>query len=206
MTVDLKTHWDSVYREKPEDSLTWHQDCPSTSLELINMIGLTPASSAIDVGGGTSRLAASLLADGLRDVTVLDISGVALENARLQLGDTGNTVTWIQTDITGWVPDRQYDLWHDRAVFHFLVDARDRVTYLASLRKGLRIGGYAIITTFAPDGPEKCSGLPVVRYSPTGLGTVLGDGFELVAHRDEMHQTPAGRTQAFQFSLFRRTA
>lgn len=204
MTGDRKTHWDCVYREKPEASLTWHQDRPAVSLALIDNAGLTPSSSVIDVGGGTSRLAASLLAIGMCDVTVLDVSGVALDNARDQLGGAGKSVKWIATDITAWSPDRQYDLWHDRAVFHFLVDPDERRAYVANLKKGLRIGGHAIIATFAPDGPEKCSGLPVVRYSPTDLGAVLGDDFELITHRNEMHQTPMGRTQSFQFSLFRR--
>jgi trans-aconitate methyltransferase len=205
MTVELKAHWDNVYREKAEASLTWHQDRPTTSLDLIDVAGLTPAASVIDIGGGTSRLAAALLADGFTDVTVLDVSGVALDKARSQLGHAGKSVTWIATDITAWRPDRTYDLWHDRAVFHFLVSPDEQKLYLDNLKRALHVGGHAIIATFAPDGPEKCSGLPVVRYSPAALGAVMGSGFELIAHQDEMHQTPPGRLQAFQFSLFRRT-
>ncbi|SNR60468.1 class I SAM-dependent methyltransferase [Puniceibacterium sediminis] len=205
MTVDRKTHWDTVYDQKSEAQLSWHQAEAKLSLELIAMAGVTAASSVIDIGGGTSRLAAALLSMGLRDVTVLDLSQVALNTARDQLGQPGQSVTWIPADITSWTPDRQYDLWHDRAVFHFLVDAPERAAYLDSLARGLGNGGHAIIATFAPDGPETCSGFPVARYSPTDLAEVLGEGFELVAHRPHLHQTPWGKTQSFQFSLFRRT-
>lgn len=204
MTVDRKTHWDTVYREKSAAQLSWHQDDPKASLELIEMAGIGADSSVIDIGGGTSRLASALLAMGLHDVTVLDVSQAALDLTRDSLGQAGETVTWISADITAWSPDRHYDLWHDRAVFHFLVEKSGRAAYLESLQKGLSIGGHAIIATFAPDGPEKCSGLPVARYSPDDIADLLGGNFELVAHRHHMHQTPWGKSQSFQFSLFRR--
>ena len=136
MTIDRKAHWDTVYGEKSEAQLSWHQDDPCASLELIEMTGLTASSSAIDIGGGTSRLASALIAMGLNDVTVLDLSQVALDAARDRLGQAGETVTWISADITSWVPDRPYDLWHDRAVFHFLVDRSERAAYLKNLEEG----------------------------------------------------------------------
>lgn len=204
MTADRKTHWDTVYREKSESQLSWHQNDPTVSLELIRMSGVTANSSVIDIGGGTSRLASALLAMGLLDITVLDLSQIALDAARGRLGPAGETVTWISADVTSWVPDRRYDLWHDRAVFHFLVDTSERTAYLKSLEKGVSIGGHAIIATFAPDGPEKCSGLPVARYSPSDLAKIVQENFELVAHRHHLHLTPWGKSQSFQFSLFRR--
>lgn len=204
MTVERKEHWDVVYGEKSEAQLSWHQDNPRLSLELIEMSGATANSSAIDIGGGTSRLASSLLAMGLHDITVLDLSQVALDTARNRLGQAGEKVKWISADITSWVPDRYYDLWHDRAVFHFLVDPAERAAYLKSLSRAVSVGGHVIIATFAPDGPEKCSGLPVVRYSPSDLAEILGESFEIVAHRHHLHQTPSGKRQSFQFSLFRR--
>ena len=204
MTVDRKAHWDTVYGEKSEAQLSWHQEDPRVSLELIEMAGATANSSVIDVGGGTSRLADALLAMGLSDITVLDLSQVALDVARDRLGRAGETVKWISTDITTWDADRKYDLWHDRAVFHFLVEAAERAAYLDRLARGVGIGGHAIIATFAPDGPETCSGLPVARYSPGDLAELLGDSFEPVAHRHHLHQTPWGKSQSFQFGLFRR--
>lgn len=204
MTIDRKAHWNTVYSEKSEAQLSWHQDDPRVSLELIEMAGATANSSVIDIGGGASRLAGALLAMGLHDITVLDLSQVALDVARDQLGQAGETVKWISADITSWTPDRHYDLWHDRAVFHFLVDAAEQAAYLKSLARGVNIGGFAIIATFAPDGPEKCSGLPVARYSPSDLAELFGESFELVAHRHHLHQTPSGKSQSFQFSLFRR--
>ena len=204
MTVDRKAHWDSVYGEESEAQLSWHQDDPRVSFEHIEMAGATANSSVIDIGGGTSRLASLLLATGLHDLTVLDLSQVALDVAKDRLGQAGETVKWMSADITTWAPDRHYDLWHDRAVFHFLVDPAGRAAYLKSLVRGVSIGGHAIIATFAPDGPEKCSGLPVARYSPSDLAELLGESFELVAHRHHLHQTPSGKSQSFQFSFFRR--
>lgn len=204
MTDKRKAHWDTVYDQKSEMQLSWHQEEAQLSLELAKLAGISPTSSAIDIGGGTSRFAGTLLDLGLRDVTVLDLSQVALDAARQRLGQAGDAVSWITADITAWSPDRQYDFWHDRAVFHFLVDAKDRAAYLNSLAKGLDVGGHAMIATFAPDGPETCSGLPVARYSPEELADVLGERFALIAQRHHLHQTPWGKPQSFQFSLFRR--
>ncbi len=204
MTDDKKKHWDSVYAEKPEAQLSWHQDDPQKSLELIEVAGVSTRASIIDIGGGTSRLVDALLARGLHDLTVLDLSSIALETARQRLGPAGDAVTWIAADVTEWHPDRQYDLWHDRAVFHFLVDPTDRAAYLGTLAQAVVAGGHAIIATFAPDGPETCSGLPVARYDSGQLSEMLGNNFKLVADCRHPHHTPWGATQSFQYSLFRR--
>jgi SAM-dependent methyltransferase len=205
MAEDRKAHWDAVYEHKAEGQLSWHQDEAGVSLDLAKLAGVTAGSSAIDIGGGTSPFAEALVGLGLTDISVLDISQVALEKAHVRLGSAGNAITWIAADITSWTPGRHFDLWHDRAVFHFLVNASDRAAYLDCLAKAAGIGGHAIIATFAPDGPETCSGLPVARYSPEDLASVLGPAFDLVAHRHHLHHTPWNKPQSFQFSLFRRS-
>ena len=205
MCSDRKSHWDGIYGEKADSQLSWHQDTPSVSLELAGLAGMTPDSSVIDIGGGTSRFVDSLIAKGLSDVSVLDLSRVALDTARRRLGPRGEAVRWIASDITNWSQARDYDLWHDRAVFHFLVDPEDRAAYLDRLGRSVRPGGHAIIATFALDGPETCSGLPIVRYSPASLADTLGPDFALSTQRICVHRTPSGRPQSFQFSLFRKT-
>lgn len=203
MTDERTSHWQAVYREKDESQLSWHQDDPTISLELCELAGVDSDTSVIDIGGGTSRFAARLIELGLHDVSVLDVSEAALERSRLQLGSLSKQVVWISADVTTWTPERTFDLWHDRAVFHFLVDAGDRVAYRDQMRRYLRPGGHAIIATFALDGPEKCSGLPVIRYDPEQLSLELGDAFTMVAHRRQVHRTPWGSPQSFQYSLFR---
>ncbi len=203
MTDEIVSHWEGVYREKEDAQLSWHQDDPSISLELCDVAGVDSGSSVIDIGGGTSRFAERLIERGLRDVSVLDVSEAALDRSRRQLGSVSEQIEWIAANVTTWIPDRNYDLWHDRAVFHFLVNADDRTAYRDRLCRGLRPGGHAIIATFALDGPEKCSGLPIARYDPERLSEVLGDRFTLVAHRSHTHNTPWGSPQSFQFSLLR---
>ncbi len=195
-------HWDDVYRERDESRLSWHQDDPAISLELFGIAGIDET-SVIDIGAGTSRFATRLVERGVHDVTVLDVSGAALDRSRRQLGEAADRIDWITADVRTWPPVRTYDLWHDRAMFHFLVDARERAAYRSRLRRALRPGGHAIIATFAHDGPEACSGLPVVRYEPDGLRRALGDRFTLVAHRHHVHHTPWGSPQSFQYSLLR---
>ncbi|WP_269583138.1 class I SAM-dependent methyltransferase [Roseibium sp. Sym1] len=204
MTQDRRTHWEKVYEEKAEAELSWTQADPGISLELSETAGITGASSVIDVGAGTSRFGARLIQRGIHDVTVLDISEFAIERARRESGEAGEAITWIVADITTWTPSRTFDLWHDRAVFHFLVDQGDRAAYIARLHRALRPGGHAIIATFALDGPDKCSGLPVVRYSPQTLGETLGEEFKLIQSRLDVHRTPWDSPQPFQFSLFER--
>ncbi|HEY6254253.1 MAG TPA: class I SAM-dependent methyltransferase [Xanthobacteraceae bacterium] len=197
------THWENVYRTKGEHEVSWFQQTPAVSLALIRSVA-TPHSVIVDIGGGASRLVDALVGEGHAAVSVLDLSESALAAAKARLGPAAARVTWIVGDVTRWKPTRSYDLWHDRAAFHFLTDAADRAAYVACLSQALRPGGHAIIATFALDGPERCSGLPVVRYDATSLGQVLGDAFALIETRRHDHQTPMGSTQRFQFSLFRR--
>lgn len=196
-------HWNAVYSEKAESQLSWHQNDPLVSLDLLAQAGLTSATSVIDVGAGTSRVVDVLLAKGLRDLTVLDMSQAALDATRSRLGPDGKSVEWITGDITRWRPTRTYDVWHDRAVFHFMVDPTDRSAYIENLARGLSTGGHAIIATFAPDGPQTCSGLPVARYSPELLAEALGPRFTLINQQFHSHKTPWGNQQSFQYSLFK---
>lgn len=202
--TDRRDHWDEVYHGKGETRVSWYQETPTPSLELIDRAGITAEDAVVDIGGGASRLVDALLDRGVRTISVLDLSRAALDAAASRLGVTADRVTWIVADVTAWTPDRLYDLWHDRAAFHFLVDPAARAAYVACLTRALRPGGHAIIATFAPDGPERCSGLPVVRWDATSLAATLGDGFELVESRRHLHLTPSNAPQSFQFSLFRR--
>lgn len=199
-----QTHWEEVYTARDETGLSWFQDNPALSLELIDRITPGKDSGIIDIGAGASRLADHLLERGFRDVTVLDISQGGLDLAALRLGRRASQAKWVTADVTEWTPSRRFDIWHDRAVFHFLVDPDDRAAYVARLEAALRTGGHAIIATFASDGPERCCGLPVERYDPERLARELGEAFALVeSHRDD-HATPGNVTQRFQFSLFRK--
>jgi SAM-dependent methyltransferase len=202
--TDRGAHWENVYRTKDEREVSWFQETPTISLELIRSAGATRSSAIIDVGGGASRLVDALVDEGYEAVTVLDLAESALAAAKARLGRAAAQVTWIVADAAGWKPLRRYDLWHDRAAFHFLTDEADRAAYVACLREALPPGGHTIIATFATDGPERCSGLPVIRYDAAHLGEVLGGAFTLVNTRRHYHHTPMGSTQRFQFSLFRR--
>jgi ubiquinone/menaquinone biosynthesis C-methylase UbiE len=197
-----QTHWDQVYASKSEAELSWTQAEPATSLELIGQV-CARGGSVIDVGGGTSPLAERLL-DGGYSVAVLDISSQAIERARQRIGEKAAKVRWIVADVTAEPEIGTFDLWHDRAVFHFLVNRADREKYVALLARTLRPGGHAIIATFSLEGPEKCSGLPVQRYDATALARELGTGFTLLRSVPETHVTPWGKTQAFQYSVFLR--
>lgn len=202
-----KAHWENVYATKGENQMSWFQSSAAPSLDLIVQAGATPESAIIDIGGGGSRLVDNLVEQGFEDVTVLDLSAAALAAARSRLeshpGGRAERVKWIVADATTWEPGRVYDIWHDRAAFHFLTDAGDRDAYIARLGRGLRIGGHAIIATFAPDGPEKCSGLPVARYDSASLGERLGAAFELIHTQRHEHATPWQSRQNFQYSIFR---
>jgi ubiquinone/menaquinone biosynthesis C-methylase UbiE len=199
-----QAHWENVYTTKRENEVSWFQQSPAPSLELIVQAGAVSNSAIIDIGGGASRLVDNLIEQGFEDITVLDLSSAALAAARSRLGASAERASWIVADATTWEPARAYDIWHDRAAFHFLTDANDRAAYIARLERGLKIGGHAIIATFAPDGPEKCSGLPVARYDSTSLGKILGAGFKLVHTQRHEHATPWDSRQMFQFSVFRR--
>jgi ubiquinone/menaquinone biosynthesis C-methylase UbiE len=199
-----RAHWETVYASKSEREVSWFQESAAPSLELIAEAGVTPLSAIIDVGGGASRLVDALLEKGFRDVTVLDISEAALAAAKARLSERGLSVRWVISDVTEWRPEAAaFDLWHDRAAFHFLTDPGDRTAYVARMIRALKPGGHAIIATFALDGPERCSGLPVARYDGRSVGEAIGDRFELIRTRPEAHVTPWGAKQSFQFSLFR---
>jgi SAM-dependent methyltransferase len=202
-----REHWNGVYDARSEDELTWFEATPALSLELLRA-HLHPGEPFIDIGAGASRLVEVLLEEGYGPLTVLDLSGAALAVSRQRLGSQGEDIAWIEADITKWEPDRTYAVWHDRAVFHFLTGAEERAGYARALSAALRPGGIAIIATFADDGPEKCSGLPVVRYAPEALGQelerLLPGRFETLDARRHMHITPKGNRQSFQYSVFRR--
>jgi SAM-dependent methyltransferase len=199
-----RQHWENVYAAKGETQVSWFEQNPAVSLDLIEAAGLGAEAVVIDIGGGASHLVDALIERGQAGVTVLDLSANALDIVRARLGRRAAEVNWVVSDVTQWSPDRPYDLWHDRAAFHFLTDPADQRAYVDALGAALAPGGVAIIGTFAPDGPEKCSGLPVVRHDAKSLGLVLGSGFELTDTRRHEHQTPWGSVQRFQFSTFRR--
>ncbi|WP_240480981.1 class I SAM-dependent methyltransferase [Ectothiorhodospira sp. BSL-9] len=174
-------------------------------MDWIRQLNLPPSASIIDVGGGTSRLVDELLAAGHDDLTVLDLSQQALETSRARLGDAGGRVSWLAQDITeADLPPARFDLWHDRAVFHFLTDPSHRQAYVERLQQSVRPGGRVIMATFADTGPERCSGLPVMRYGPESLHVALGEDLRLLRHASEHHTTPTGAVQHFNFCLFER--
>jgi SAM-dependent methyltransferase len=194
-----RVYWESVHARR-EDEVSWFQASPTTSLQLVARTGAPRGARILDVGGGASRLVDGLLDAGFDRVTVLDIAGVALARARCRLGPRATAVAWVEADVTAWVPEAPFDVWHDRAVFHFLVRPEDRAAYRTALLAALRGGGQAIIATFASDGPERCTGLPVVRYEPAALAAELGPDFTLVESLHEDHRTPGGKLQRFQWS------
>jgi ubiquinone/menaquinone biosynthesis C-methylase UbiE len=195
-----RAHWEQTYAEKEPDRVSWFQDRPVRSLHLIEAAGLEPSAGIIDVGGGASNLAAELLRIGYTDVTVADISAGALERARDALGPGGLRVHWLQADVRTCNFARRFDLWHDRAVFHFMVTAADREAYLAALRRALTPGGHVVILTFGPAGPQQCSGLPVQRYDIDALLATLGPEFKVLSSGLEAHTTPSGNEQQFLYA------
>lgn len=204
MTETRADHWQNVYATKADDSVSWFEPSPVFSLQLIADSGSDRA-SVIDIGGGASRLVDALVADGPRHVAVLDLSAYALEIARSRLGAAGDAVEWIVGDVTQWQSVGTYDIWHDRAAFHFLTAPEDQAAYARGLHAALNPGGIAIIGTFALDGPERCSGLPVIRHDAASVGAILGPDFTLVGAHGHDHCTPNGTVQKFMFSRFRRT-
>ncbi len=193
-------HWEKVYQTKAPDAVSWFQEHATRSLEIIRSIGVASNAQIIDVGGGASTLVDDLLIGGFKHMSVLDLSASALEVARKRLGPLGQNVTWITGDIrTVDLPAQTYDIWHDRAVFHFLTEPADRMAYVRQVIKAVKPGGHVIVATFAPDGPEQCSGLPVVRYDPDQLHGEFGPAFELLEHTSEEHKTPWGSVQHFVY-------
>jgi trans-aconitate methyltransferase len=201
--MDTQAHWDKAYTEKSENQVSWFQEVPVRSLAMI--AAASPHGSVIDVGGGASRLVDALLEAGRADVTVLDISQAALDRTRARLGEKAKRADWICADITRWQPARQWEVWHDRAVFHFLTERPAQDAYIAALTAATRPGAAVILSTFAPDGPERCSGLPVQRYSAADLAVRLGIHFALTDQAAEHHVTPWDSIQSFTYAAFRRT-
>lgn len=201
---ERQAHWQTVYVTKSPGEVSWFQERPAVSLALIEATGLPATAAILDVGGGASTLVDHLLASGHTSLSVLDISAEALEHSRIRLGPLAKRVTWIAADVTRWRPDEQVDLWHDRAVLHFLTAAADQQAYFETLRAALRPRGWAIVAGFAPGGPTRCSGLEIVQHDAESLAELLGPGFGLVEARDEVHRTPWGADQAFRYHLFRR--
>jgi SAM-dependent methyltransferase len=202
--MDRKSHWEGIYRDKLPTQVSWYQPHALRSLDLIRRVSPPPDGPIIDVGGGASILIDDLLDAGYHDVTVLDLSAAALAVVRARLGTRANTVRWIEADIlTASLPKAGYSVWHDRAVFHFLTAPADRARYVAQVRHTVRPGGYVVVATFADDGPTRCSGLEVTRYSPKALHAEFGSPFQLMVSEREEHVTPGGVRQAFTYCLCR---
>ncbi|MBZ0105240.1 MAG: class I SAM-dependent methyltransferase [Sulfuricella denitrificans] len=199
---DRKAHWENVYSTRKPDEVGWYQAYPEIPLHLIASTGVGKSAAIIDVGGGASNLVDALLENGYSDVTVLDLSAAALEASRARLDQSSNKVKWLVEDITCFIPARRYDVWHDRAVFHFLTEAADRQRYMKAARAALPPGGHLIMAAFALDGPPQCSGLDVARYSPESLQQEVGEGFALAESFGGLHITPSQGKQAYTFCRF----
>lgn len=201
--ADVRDHWENVYSTKAETAVSWYQPRSERSLAHV-AAAAGPADPIIDIGGGASTLVDDLLLRGFVDVTVLDVAEAALSKSKARLGARAGEVHWIVADITQWQPDRRYKVWHDRAVFHFLTGDAQQKAYVAALTAGTARGATVVMATFALDGPEKCSGLTVQRYSPQTLATRLGPAFDLIDAGAESHHTPWGAEQKFSYAVFRR--
>ena len=202
MNLDRKKHWETVYETKKPDQVSWSQEIPKTSLEFIHSFGLEKTAKIIDIGGGDSKLVDYLLDEGFENVTVLDISAKSLEKARNRLGEKANKVNWIVSDITEFEPNMTFDVWHDRATFHFLTTPEQKKKYIKTVRKS--ISGFLTIGTFSQNGPERCSGLEIKQYSEEELTSELKDGFDNIKCVTEDHLTPFDTTQNFLFCSFKR--
>jgi SAM-dependent methyltransferase len=203
--MDVKAHWDQMYATKSPDEVSWYQVRPEVSLQLIESTGADHDARILDVGAGASRLIDELLRSRFEHVGALDVAEAALTLVKARLGPKAKNVEWFAGDVTTFESPHAWDVWHDRAVFHFLVDSDAQRAYVRSLERSVIPGGYAIIATFGPQGPTRCSGLDVVRRSPAALAEVLGPAWDLITHRYEDHRTPSGAVQQFVYCLFRRT-
>jgi len=199
-------HWDTVHQSHEETALSWYEADPVRSFEWVRAVAPEPSATIVDVGAGRSRLADRLLGAGYEEITLLDVSGDAIAETRARLGSRAPQVRFVVGDVLDWRPLHRYDVWHDRALFHFLTDPSDRARYVAVLRAAVRVGGHVVIATFAPSGPESCSGLPVVRYDAEGLQRALGTSFRLVRAEEAAHRTPSGGVQPFTWACFQRCA
>lgn len=202
--MDKKEHWEKVYGTKAPESISWYAPHLETSLNLIHQAASNKDSAIIDIGGGEATLVDDLISEGYQDVSVLDISQKAIDVARGRIGKPADRVHWYCADITqATLPQSYFDVWHDRAVFHFLTKGKDRIKYVEQVMRSVKHGGYVIMSTFGPEGPEKCSGLDVVRYDLESLHSQFGKSFKLINSSTELHKTPMGATQQFLYCLFR---
>jgi ubiquinone/menaquinone biosynthesis C-methylase UbiE len=203
--MQSKAHWEKAYTTKASNEVSWFQEHAKVSLKLFRDAGISSSASIIDVGGGASTLVDDLLARGHKNVTVLDLSSAALATAKSRLGERAAQVRWVEANVLeADLPAHAYDLWHDRAVFHFLTTAEERHTYVQKVMRAVKPGGFVIVATFAEDGPVKCSGLPVMRYSANELQAEFGEPFQLLAHERESHHTPGGNEQKFVYCIFQK--
>lgn len=200
-----KDHWEKVYSTKAPDSVSWFQQHADMSMRLIKASGLDQSGAIVDVGGGASTLVDDLLDDGYANLAVLDLSAAALAESRHRLGARSDHVTWVEADITRvtFAP-HSIDLWHDRAVFHFLTTPEDREAYVRQVLHALKPGGHVIMATFGSEGPTQCSGLPVMRYAPDELHAEFGEAFTMLAHEEQVHHTPVGSEQQFIYCMCRK--
>ncbi len=199
-------HWERVYQGTDQELVGWYQATPTRSLRFIQGCGLGTDAPIVNIGGGSSVLVDRLLDKGFTDVTVLDLSATALALAQERLGTRSSSVNWVEGDVTKHKFDQTYQVWHDRAAFHFLIDEERQLRYVEQLRNAVPVGGHVILATFALNGPERCSGLPVARYGPESLSSRLGADFEPVVFEQETHQTPGGAVQEFLYGHFQRVA
>ena len=204
MNKKLKNHWETVYETKNPNQVSWTQDIPKTSLDFIHSFGLKKNAKIIDIGGGDSKLVDYLLDEGFQNITVLDISAKALEKAKNRLGDKAKKINWVVSDITEFEPDTTFDVWHDRATFHFLTTAEQVSKYMETARNS--VSGFLSIGTFSDSGPEKCSGLQIKQYSEETLARELQNGFNKIRCITEDHITPSDTTQNFLFCSFKRNS
>lgn len=203
LASDLKNHWEKIYSAKAPDEVSWYRPHLETSFALIERAAGNKSAAIIDVGGGESTLVDDLLTRGYRNITILDISEMALDATKKRLGEPAKLVHWIAGDVTQFaLTDTAYDIWHDRAVFHFLTSAEQRAAYVRTVTRAVKRGGHVIIATFGPEGPTKCSGLDVVRYDAESLLDLFGATFRLIESSTELHQTPFGATQQFLYCHF----
>ena len=204
--MNRKDHWENIYKDKSPLEVSWYQKTPTVSLELIKKLTLTNSDFIIDVGGGASTLVDCLIKDGFINITVLDLSSNALAHTQQRLGEKSSLVEWEVEDVTKFAARHKYDLWHDRAVFHFLTDKNDREKYRQVLEVSVKVGGHIIIAAFSIGGPTKCSGLDIVQYDADKLKSELGDNFTFIEEQFEKHATPAGKEQAFGYYVFSKNA
>jgi len=206
MGIGIKDHWEGIYKDKFPSEVSWYQKDPIFSLSLIKNLLLERDENIIDVGGGASTLVDSLIEEEFKNITVLDLSSNALALAKKRLGEKAELINWEIEDVTNYVSEHEYTLWHDRAVFHFLTEKSDREKYRKVLESSVRDGGYVIIAAFSIGGPTKCSGLDTVQYDAEKLKNELGVSFKLINKKSEKHITPAGKEQLFGYYVFIKSA